>query len=174
MFFNFKQYLPFFIAIIIVQLLYGMMTVSNDNNNNVEYQHVMEEYDYHMVLKGLNSDQARYLIEDRGAVFKSDVVFQIVEMEQYENNFTGEDRYDIYLRFLPELKASVKRFTGSYEKELAALGAEGTSFTKSTTSLMTFEDNERANAVTFIFVTLVLLAVSIFLMTSLYNIRIFI
>lgn len=172
MFFNFKQYLPFFIAIIIVQLLYGMMTVSNDNNNNVEYQHVMEEYNYHMVLKGLNSDQARYLIEDRGAVFKSDVIFQIVDSEEYENNFTGETRYDIYLRFLPELKASLKRFTGSYEKELAALGAEGTSFTKSTTSLMTFEDNERANAVTFIFITLVLLAVCIFLLTSLYNIRI--
>ena len=45
-FFNFRQYLPFFIAIIIVQILYGMMTVSNDNNNHVEYQHVMDQYDY--------------------------------------------------------------------------------------------------------------------------------
>ena len=171
-FFNFKQYLPFFIAIIIVQLLYGMMTVSNDNNNNVEYQHVMEEYDYHMVLKGLNSDQARYLIEDKGAVFKSDVIFDVVHSEQYTNNFTGEDRYDIYLFFTGDLKSNLKRFTSSYEKELAGLGAEGTSFSKSTTPLLTFEDNERANAVTFVFVTIVLLVLSIFLLTSLYNIRI--
>lgn len=57
-FFNFKQYFCFFMAIIIVQVLYGMMSVSADNNNNVEYKHVMEEYNYHMVLKGLNEDQA--------------------------------------------------------------------------------------------------------------------
>ena len=172
-FFNFKQYLPFFIAIIIVQLLYGMMTVSNDNNNNVEYRHVMEQYDYHMVLKGLNDTQARYLIDDNGgAVFKSDILFDVVHMEQYRNNMTGEERYDVYLLFKPELKNTVKRFTQTTEKELAGLAEEGTSFTKSTTPLMTFENNERANFVTFIFITLLLLAVCIFLLTSLYNIRI--
>ncbi|MBE6724407.1 MAG: ABC transporter permease [Ruminococcaceae bacterium] len=172
-FFNFRQYLPFFIAIVIVQLLYGMMTVSNDNNNNVEYRHVMEQYDYHMVLKGLNDTQARYLIDDNGgAVFKSDILFDVVHMEQYRNNMTGEERYDVYLLFKPELKSSVKRFTQTTEKELAGLAEEGTSFTKSTTPLMTFEDNERANAVTFVFITILLLAVCIFLLTSLYNIRI--
>ena len=171
-FFNFRQYLPFFIAIIIVQILYGMMTVSNDNNNHVEYQHVMDQYDYHMVLKGLNDDQARYLINDEGAVFKSDIVFNVVHSEEYVNHFNGEKRYDIYLFFINDLKASLKRFTTSYEKELAALGSEGTSFTKATTPLLTFEDNERANAVTFVFITLLLLAVCIFLLTSLYNIRI--
>ncbi|MBR4206914.1 MAG: ABC transporter permease [Clostridia bacterium] len=175
-FFNFLQYLPFFIAIIIVQLLYGMMTVSNDNNNRVEYQHVMEHYDYHMVLKGLNGDQARYLLEDKGAVFKSDVVFDVVNYEQYKNNFNGEERFDIYLRFKGEtqgeLNQSVKRFTSGYEKALAQLGAEGTSFTKSITTLLNFEKNQRANAITFVIITLVLLALSIFLLTSLYNIRI--
>lgn len=172
-FFNFKQYLPFFIAIIIVQVLYGMMTVSNDNNNNVEYNHIMEQYDYHMVLKGLNDTQARYLIDDNGgAVFKSDILFDVVHMEQYTNRMTGEERYDVYLLFKPELKNTVKRFTQTTEKELAGLAAEGTSFTKSTTSLMTFDNNMRANAVTFVFITILLLAVCIFLLTSLYNIRI--
>lgn len=172
-FFNFKQYLPFFIAIIIVQVLYGMMTVSNDNNNNVEYNHIMEQYDYHMVLKGLNDTQARYLIDDNGgAVFKSDILFDVVHMEQYTNRMTGEERYDVYLLFKPELKNTVKRFTQTTEKELAGLAAEGTSFTKSTTSLMTFDANMKANAVTFVFITILLLAVCIFLLTSLYNIRI--
>ena len=129
-FFNFKQYLPFFIAIIIVQVLYGMMTVSNDNNNNVEYNHIMEQYDYHMVLKGLNDTQARYLIDDNGgAVFKSDILFDVVHMEQYRNRMTGEERYDVYLLFKPELKSTVKRFTQTTEKDLAGLAAEGTSFT---------------------------------------------
>ncbi len=172
-FFNFKQYLCFFIAIIIVQLLYGMMSVSADNNNNVEYQNVIQNYDYHMVLKGLNDDQARYLINDEGTVFKSDVIFNVIRSEQYQNNFTGEDRYDVYLLFVGEdVDKCLKRFTESYEKDLASLGNEGQSFSKATTSLLTFEDNIAANNLTFVMITIVLLFVSIFLLTSLYNIRI--
>ncbi len=172
MFFNFKQYYCFFIAIIIVQVLYGMMSISADNNNNVEYQHVMEEYNYHMVLKGLNEDQARYLIKDEGTVFKSDVIFNVVSSEQYVNELTGEERFDVYLYFTGDLDYCVKRFNDSYQKDLAALGDVDRTFTKATTPLMNFKDNIRANTVTFVFITLILLFVAIFLLTSLYNIRI--
>lgn len=171
-FFNFKQYLCFFIAIVIIQLLYGMMTVSNDNNNNVEYQHIMEEYNYHMVLKGLNEDQARYLIKDEGTVFKSDVIYKVVASEQYENILTGENRFDVYIYFTGDVNQCQKRFEKSYLPDVSSLGDADRTITKATTPLLTFKDNERANAVTFVFITLILLAVSIFLLTSLYNIRI--
>ena len=171
-FFNFNQYVCFFIAIIIVQVLYGMMSISNDNNNNVEYQHIMEEYNYHMVLKNLNRDQMQYLVEDEGTVFKSDVIFQVTDVDEYKNYFTGEDRYDVYLFFTGDLDWCLERFESSYQKDLANLGSEGSSFSKASTALMTFEDNVRANAVTFVFITLILLVVSIFLLTQLYNIRI--
>ena len=159
-------------AIIIVQVLYGMMSVSADNNNNVEYKHVMEEYNYHMVLKGLNEDQARYLIKDEGTVFKSDVIFEVVSSEQYVNALTGDERYDVYLYFTGDLDQCMKRFEKNYQPDLAALGDADRTFTKSTTPLMTFSKNIAANTTTFVFVTLILLAVSIFLLTSLYNIRI--
>ena len=171
-FFNFNQYVCFFIAIIIVQVLYGMMSISNDNNNNVEYQHIMEEYNYHMVLKNLNRDQMQYLVEDEGTVFKSDVIFQVTAVDEYKNYFTGEDRFDVYPFFTGDLDWCAERFEKSYQKDLANLGSEGSSFSKATTALMTFEDNVRANAVTFVFITLILLVVAIFLLTQLYNIRI--
>lgn len=172
-FFNFKQYVCFFIAIIIVQVLYGMMTVSADNNNNVEYNHITEQYDYHMVLKDLNEDQARYLIKDEGTAFKSDVIFQVVHSEEYTKLSSDSKRYDIYLQFVGKsLDQSIKRFEKNYEPDLAALGDANSSFTKTTTSLMTFKNNERANMFTFIIITIVLLVLSIFLLTSLYNIRI--
>lgn len=171
-FFNFNQYVCFFIAIIIVQVLYGMMSISNDNNNRVEYQHIMEEYNYHMVLKNLNQDQMNYLVEDEGTVFKSDVIFNVTDVEAYKNYFTGEDRFDVYLFFTGDIDWCLERFESSYQKDLANLGAEGSSFSKASTALMTFEDNERANAVTFVFITLILLVVAIFLLTQLYNIRI--
>lgn len=149
-----------------------MMSVSADNNNNVEYQHIMEEYNYHMVLKGLNEDQARYLIKDEGTVFKSDVIFEVVQSEQYTNALTGEERYDIYLYFTGDVDQCLKRFESSYQKDLAALGDADRTFTKATTPLLTFKDNIRNNTITFVFITLILLVLSIFLLTSLYNIRI--
>lgn len=148
------------------------MTVSADNNNNVEYQHVMENYDYHMVLKDLNEAQARYLINDEGTVFKSDVIFNVIRSEQYQNRFSGEDRFDIYLLFTGDVEKSLERFKKSYEGDLAALGTEGSSFSKATTPLLNFEDNIAANTTTFVFITIILLFLSIFLLTSLYNIRI--
>lgn len=171
-FFNFNQYVCFFIAIIIIQVLYGMMSISADNNNNVEYQHVMEEYDYHMVVKNLNRDQMQYLVDDKGTVFKSDVIYKVTAVDEYKNYFNDEEKFDVYLFFVGNVNKSLDRFESSYQKDLASLGDEGSSFSKASTMLMTFADNERANAVTFVFVTLILLVVSIFLLTSLYNIRI--
>ena len=57
-FHGFSQYLCFFIAMIIVQVLFGMVSVSNDNNSHVEHDLYSEEYDYHMAVTNLNFDQA--------------------------------------------------------------------------------------------------------------------
>lgn len=171
-FFNFKQYACFFAALFIIQMLYGLMSVAAANNNQVEYQHVTEEYNYHMVLRDLNGDQANYLFNDSGAVFKNDIVFKIVRSDENLNYMTGRTRYDIYLFFLNDKDVSEQRFRENYIPDLTSLGREGESFTISRTPLLRFSDNERNNAVTFVFVTLILLAVSIFLLTALYNIRV--
>ncbi len=170
-FFNFSQYLCFFIAILIVQVLYGMMTISADNNNNVEYQHVTEEFNYHMVLKDLNQYQALYLVNDEGTVFKSDVIYEVVRHDENLNYLTENVTHDVYIRFTRDLDLCEKRFRDDYIPDLQAYGSEGKSFSIETTSLLTFQDNINANRVTFVFITLLLLAVSIFLLMALYNIR---
>ena len=171
-FFNFKQYLCFFVALFIIQMFYGLMSVSNANNNDVEYSHVNEEYNYHMVLRDLNVDQANYLFNDSGAVFKNDIVFDIVRYDENLNYMTGKTRYDVYLFFTGDKDVSEARFRENYIPDLTKLGREKESFVISTTPLLKFEDNIRANLMTFIFITLVLLAVSVFLLTALYNIRV--
>lgn len=170
-FFNFTQYLCFFIAIMIIQVLYGMMTVSADNNNNVEYQHVTEEFNYHMVLKDLNQYQALYLVNDEGTVFKSDVIYEVVRHDENLNYLTGVETHDVYIRFTRDLDVCERRFREDYIPELKAYGTEGKSFSIETTSLLTFQDNINANRVAFVFITLLLLVVAIFLLMALYNIR---
>jgi len=175
-FFNFKQYLCFFVALFIIQMFYGLMSVSNANNNDVEYVHVTEEYDYHMVLRDLNVDQANYLFNDSGAVFKNDIVFDIVRYDENLNYMTNRTRYDVYLFFRGETDSkrdiNEERFRENYVPDLTSLAREGESYIISVTPLHRFEDNKNANLVTFIFITLILLAVSVFLLTALYNIRV--
>jgi len=177
-FFNFKQYACFFIAIMIVQVLYGMMTVSADNNNHVEYQHVTEEYNYHIVLRELNEVQAYYLLEKENPVFKSQKIFTIVDSEENMNYYTGGKAYDFYIYLENPTDPNsdpnyyLKVFRERFAHTLEAYNESYTEYTMEKTSLLTFEDNIRANNITFFFITLLLLAVCIFLLTALYTIRV--
>ena len=172
MFFNFKQYVSFFAALFIIQTFYGLIAVSNANNNVIEYQHVQDEYDYHMVLRDLNEDQYLYLENNSAAVFKNDTIFKILRYEQNRNYMTRQNRYDMYLYFVRDKDISCERFYNKYLEPLKSLGREGESFVITETPLLRFEHNEQSNLSSFIFTTLLLLAVSIFLLTALYNIRV--
>ena len=172
MFFNFKQYVSFFAALCIIQTFYGLIAVSNANNDIIEYQHVQNEYDYHMVLRDLNEDQYLYLVNNSAAVFKNDTIFKLLRYEENRNYMTGQDRYDMYLFFVRDKDISCDRFYNKYLEPLKSLGREGESFVITETPLLRFEYNEQNNLATFIFTTLLLLAVSIFLLTALYNIRV--
>lgn len=172
MFFNFKQYICFFAALFIIQMFYGLISVSTANNNQVEYQHVQAEYDYHMVLRDLNEDQYLYLVNNSAAVFKNDTIFEIERVEENLNYMSGRNRFDVYLFFVRNKDVSCSRFYSKYLDPLKSLGREGESFVITETPLLRFEHNEQNNLATFIFTTLLLLAVSIFLLTALYNIRV--
>ncbi len=171
-FFNFKQYSCFFAALFIIQMFYGLISVSAGNNNKVEYQHVQNEYDYHMVLRDLNEDQYLYLFNNSGSVFKNDTIFEIMQVDENMNYMSGRPRFDVYLFFVRNKDISCVRFYSKYLEPLKSLGREGETFVITETPLLRFETNERNNLVSFIFTTILLLAVSIFLLTALYNIRI--
>ncbi len=150
-----------------------MMTISADNNNTVEYNRISEQYDYHMILQNLNEDQARYLIHNKGAVFKNDTIFEVVRADEYSQNRSDSKRYDIYLFFLgDDLDRALERFEKKYDQPLSDLADAGASFTKVTTQLLNFDNNIAMNRVAFIAITAVLLVICVFLLTSLYKIRI--
>ena len=156
----------------IIQMFYGLISVSNANNNQIEYQHVQDEYDYHMVLRDLNEDQYVYLVNNSAAVFKNDTIFKILRSEENRNYMTGSNRYDMFLFFVNDKDVSCDRFYSKYLRPLQSLGREGEAFVITETPLLRFEHNEQNNLITFIVTTLLLLAVSIFLLTALYNIRV--
>ena len=172
-FYNFKKYLAFFVAISIVQILYGMVTVSGVNGNIAQYKHISEEYNYHMVLKALDDDQMRYLVNYGGSPFKSNQFYDVVDYDAYKNPVTGKEYYDAFIFFnTGDIENCLKRFEDTYQVELSKLGSENTSYMKSLSPLMTYPDTARQNNVTFALISVLLLVLCVFLLSSLYSIRI--
>lgn len=157
----------------IIQMFCGLVTISFDNNNPIEYQHITAEYDYHMVLKDLNGYQANFLVNNEIAVFANDYVFEITQINENADYLSNETTYDLYIIFTgDDIKASEERFRARYFPEISALGVEGTSFRLSTTPLLHFEKNILANRSAYVAFCIIIIALSVFLLMALYNIRI--
>lgn len=176
-FFNFKQYIFFFVAILIVQMFYGVMTISTDNNTLVERESVSDRYDYHLIVTNLNEDQANQVRTNAGAVFKDDIFFKVIGEKTVEyKNFAGDKRFDMYLELTGDsISDSFAKFEEKYsgvDGVLTKMNEEGDSFYMYKSPLMNVSSNILANKAAYYVISAVLLGLSIFLMMMLYNIRV--
>ena len=182
-FFNFKQYIYFFVAILIIQVFCGVMTLSMTKNNAIERESVSDAYDYHLLVSNLNEDQKVQVQTNGGAAFTNDIYFEVVKNEdgtlrvsEYKNSY-GDKRYDVYLWLKGDIKESLARFRTEYvedtERGLPALqDATGDPFYCYESPLMDVETHVLENNAAFWAILAVLFALSIFLMMMLYNIRV--
>lgn len=185
-FFNFRQYIFFFIAILIVQMFYGVMTISTDNNNLVERNSVGDEYDYHVLVTNLNEDQMIMVKTNAGAAFQNDIYFSVLKRDtdgdgmaetemisEYTNEY-GDKRFDMYLVLKDDISENLSRFEKEYFTEpdgkLAAVKTD--QYFMYTSPLMNVAGNLIANRAVYWVLSAILLALSIFLMMMLYNIRV--
>jgi len=167
--FHYKQYICFFIAVFVVQMFFGIITMSSDTSNDIEFKLVNEEYDYHLVLKDLNSAQYVTIVNDEYTVFKNDHVHDIVRTKQRDEPGSYDSKYDVYIYLLNDPAESFRILNIRYFSELAALNEDGLRYSFS--PLYNFNDNLRANTIFYVCFAVLITAVSVFLMMSLYNIR---
>ena len=182
-FFNFKQYCVFFAAIFIVQLLYGMMAISATNNNSVAFQQIKEEYDYHYVIRNLTLSQYNYLKDyknaDRGTFDELKQLYVIVDYDERINALDNKEVYDVYLRFGKEDAddSLVLDYAQQFETDYLPILQNLESYTyqnyqADSTLLLDYNDRVDSNNTTFWIITLLLIVLSVFLLMSVYNIRI--
>lgn len=188
-FFNFKQYCCFFAAIFIIQLLFGMMAISSTNNNKVALEQIKDVYEYHYVIRDLTQGQYNYLAEykhpDYGITDEIRQAYVIVDSIERFNTKEQKNEYDVFIRFgkldreTQELAdtATVKKhydwFEKNYVSKLESLEPSYSyrNFTTERTLLLDYENRVASNTVTFWIITALLLVLSVFLLTSIYNIR---
>jgi len=179
-FFNFKQYIYFFVAILIIQVFCGVMTLSMTKNNTIERESVSEAYDYHVLVSNLNEDQMLNVKTNGGAAFTNDIYFELVKdangiakVSEYKND-VGDKRYDMYLWLTGNINESYERFKTEYVAgSLVELeNSSSDEFFCYTSPLMDVETHIVENTATFWVILAVLFGLSIFLMMMLYNIRV--
>ena len=172
---NFGQYACFFAAIFIIQTFFATLTVILYNNDITEWDRVQDEYDYHMVLSGLNEDQM--LLYKNGALVLSgnDDIYDTVRYVSHYNAYEATSSYDLYITFKgtnqKALDASFDRFFTRHIPQIKAAAPENT-FSWEKTPLINFNRNLLLNRVIYIVSIMVLIALSVFLLVILYNIRI--
>lgn len=200
-FFNFKQYIYFFVAIIIVQMFFGVLTISNGNNQNIESEKVTATYDYHILVTNATAEQREGLktnganVQSGGYVNGMDKYYTVEHEVSYGS---GENaRYDLYIRLVDDpsngfdLDKGLKKFKYNYfpPEDLSTLGdtgelhgtqdyfkdyvgVDGSRPFMYESPLLTLSSTQAGTEATYWIVVVVLFVLSVFLMTMLYNIRV--
>ncbi|MBE6709300.1 MAG: ABC transporter permease [Ruminococcaceae bacterium] len=177
-FFNFKQYIYFFIALLIVQMFYGIMTISAYNNETVERDSAIQEYNYDIMLSQLSDAQKNHIVEYGGSSFTGDRYYEIVG-EPVKSDADVDPYYDVRIAFTGEDSSeSLAKFkTQYYDKDnksgsLLEVPGGNPDFFYYESPRIQIESNIIASNASYWAISGLLLALSIFLMTSLYNIRV--
>lgn len=94
-----RQFFPFFLAMLFIQMLLFSTTLCFDSNFKNEKAIIESEYNYHLAIKGLNEAQAITIRDDTRTVFSNDYVYDVVSI--FEHSAPGMDSsYDVYIRFV--------------------------------------------------------------------------
>lgn len=92
------QFLPFFVALFLILSLFFTLTLAFDSHDVTVAETIRAEYDYHLVIKGLNQSQALTLESDPRTVFSNDYVYDVVAVSEHMTE-GADSRYDVYIFF---------------------------------------------------------------------------
>ena len=159
-----------------------MMAISATNNNSVAFQQIKEEYDYHYVIRNLTLSQYNYLKDyknaDRGTFDELKQLYVIVDYDKRVNAKDEKEVYDVFLRFGKEgasdslVQSYAEQFEADYLPVLSNIeGYSYKNYQEDATLLLEYSDRVASNNNTFWIITLLLIVLSVFLLMSIYNIR---
>ncbi|MFA6948328.1 MAG: FtsX-like permease family protein, partial [Eubacteriales bacterium] len=165
--FHKRQYLSFFIALFVIQSLFGVLTIATDNAIDMEDRMLAEEYDYDIALIDLNADQFSILYNQSNTVFISDRVYEIVRYQNRDGEGAYNAKYDVYIRWTnDDADACFARFRKNYYSDLTLLSEGGFRVMQPQPSTAMVV---RAQ---YMITAVAVCALSVFFLMSLYSIRI--
>jgi len=169
--YNLKLYLPFFAAVFIIQLFFGVLLFSAGQASREEKILVERDYWYHVAYYDLNESQMLYLKRYDKNNDNAAAIYEIVKQEESTSSTVSEPRYDLYLMMLGEDTAAVyKQFTGRFLPSVRGFAEDDETLRYSETPLIG-NNGQSATAGTTLSCVL-LFGLSVVLLTVLYTVRI--
>ncbi|MCI8589961.1 MAG: FtsX-like permease family protein [Clostridiales bacterium] len=113
------EFLPFVITILVVQIIFGVISYCYFNNNRIDYQYASQDYDYHLELQNLNTEQYySFVNNDEYSTREGDSIYEIVKVIERNRNSVNNTRFDVYIRLTGNAAANFKRFQKRYLPDL--------------------------------------------------------
>ena len=158
---NFREYICFFLALILVQMLFCTTVITVNNGREVEKSVVAEQgYDYHCVFTGLYSADVNRLISIRDDYrFRNELYFSL--------EFSEGDS-ECRVTFDGHLSTNMALFESALEK----MNESGPHASLSTTPLYDYESSAVGTYASLFPILLLLMGLSFLLLTALFRIRI--
>lgn len=94
-----RSFLPFFLAILLVESLFLTVFLSYEQNAKAQTQAVTDGYQYHIKVMGLSEAEMLLLKNDERSVFGNDRNFRTLSVERYESTYY-DDAYSLSMLLL--------------------------------------------------------------------------
>ena len=177
---NVREYACFFAAVFIIQVFFTSLSMVLFNNDKTEWTRVCEEYSYHAVLYDLNETQKVMLENGRDTgliVSGNDDVYDIVRMVEHYDFFDDTYSYDMYFNYkgstVDQIAKSRDRFDTRLLKDIYKMNDTDQHPTLRHSPRLTFSSSNMGyNRAFYAVATVLVAALSVFLLVMLYNIRI--
>ncbi|MBO4413807.1 MAG: hypothetical protein J5830_03790 [Clostridia bacterium] len=164
--YNGRRYIPFFIAVVISQLCFGVLFVVNGFAAREEKRIAANEYDYHVEYYGMTESQVAYLHNYSSAVSKG-AIYTVVEALP-SGTVDGEEVYNVRILLKKDIETNFKQFRRGVLATALSFGNDSVSYYL--TPLYTGVKSGN-NALT-LRLMLIFSAVTLLLLTALYIVRI--
>ncbi len=168
--YHIKDFLVFFIAIFVIQSVFGIISFCYHNNNILDYEYASAEYSYHLMLENLNYDQYDYFINNKKySNLSGDALYTVSGVKERGKGSVSGARYDVQITFIKNPAKSYKTFVQRYFEGLEENGDGNYKITH--TSLLDYEQSVKGNRRVQFLTMLAVFLCSLLLMLRLFTVR---
>ena len=96
---SFRVFFPLFFALLIIECLLFTVFLSFRNNISIRSEKITADYNYHVLISGLNEGEMLLLRNDDRTISRNAMCFDVIKTIRYEST-AYDDTYTVYVKLL--------------------------------------------------------------------------
>ncbi len=170
-FYDFRAYVWFFFALLIIQTFLSTVLLSCFNRDTAVNAVNEGEFDYHLAIKNVNTDQYLLLVNDTSTLYESGKFYDIVNVIELGDDRSADLRRDVYVKFRGDVLSSYSRFSRYYSDLLRQYNPKGSWYYFKSPVLTQLEGKGSGGAAVAVFIAVSAVVCAV-LLRALYTVRV--